>query len=81
MLSCFVLFFVKTYKRINCVTLKSVVLHVFPVCGCVCPFDSACVKGGYWWQGYLEKDTRETSSSWSRHKAAGSGLWEGQDNG
>ena len=67
----------------NYVTLESVsVCMPFQfVCVCVCPFDSACVNEGHGWQGYLEKEMRGTSSSWSRHKAAGSGVWEGQGGG
>lgn len=68
----------------NCVTLKSVSfarLANLCVCECVYSFDSACMKEGHGWQGYLEKEMRGTSSPWSRHKAAGSGVKEGQDSG
>lgn len=60
----------------NCVTLKCVSFACLsslcaPVRLCL------CVKEGHGWQGYLEKEMRGTSSSWSRHKAAGSGAWDG----
>ena len=52
------------------------------LCVCVCARSTLPVwKRGHGWQGYLEKETRGTSSPWSGHKAAGGGVWEGQDSG
>lgn len=69
------------FANTNDITLKSV-SHCtsFYLCACV-PIWLCLCERGTWWQGYLEKEMRGTSSSWTRHKAAGSGVREGQDSG
>ena len=60
----------KAYKQ--CYPQVCFLLHM-------CTLGPVCVKEGHRWQGNPEKEMRRTSSAWSKHKAAGSGVREGRD--